>query len=664
MKKLIVCLLAIAVAKASEGQSFSRYIIQFKNKATSPYSLTTPLSYLSQRAIDRRTRYGISIDSTDLPVTPRYLDSIRSAGAVTILNVSRWLNQVSIQTTDAAAIQKINSFTFVQTVAPIAARMGGTSGKKELAIQTAEKPFAATTNFKATADYYNYGLSYSQIHIHNGEFLHNIGLRGQNMIIGMLDAGFQSYTTLKAFDSVNLNGQVLGTYDFVAREPSVVEDNAHGMQCFSVIAGNIPGQFVGTAPKASFYLFRTEDSGSEYPIEEHNWVVGAERVDSAGGDLISSSLGYSNGMSNSVFDHTYAEMNGNTTIAARGADMAARKGILVANSAGNDGGGSFNYISTPADGDSVMAVGAVAKDSSTAGFSSYGPSSDGQVKPDVASVGVATNVQTTSNTIGTSNGTSFSCPNIAGLAACLWQGFQEFNNMKILNALRQAGHKASAPDNRVGYGIPDVKKAVMNLLKEFSIANVTASSCRNTINWTSKDMADMRYEIERKLPGATTFTKIGDQAGKGLVFGTNSYQFSDTLINVQAGTISYRIRQIIDATTATLTADYIDTVNVTLAASCVTTGINPVVTLGEEIVLQPNPAREKFTVKISTTYPVQNLLIRVSNTKGQIVCTERKTKGTGTSSFDFSTYQWASGKYYVSFYNNEKIIATKELIKL
>ncbi|RYZ30918.1 MAG: T9SS type A sorting domain-containing protein [Chitinophagaceae bacterium] len=666
MKKLIVCLLAVAVAKASEGQTFSRYIIQLKNKATSPYSLNSPLSYLSQRAIDRRVRYGIGIDSTDLPVTPRYLDSIQSAGAVTVLNVSRWLNQVSIQTTDAAAIQKINNFTFVQTVAPVAARLGGNSGsgKKEIKAKSPAKASKKANHYRTTADYYNYGQSYNQVHIHNGEFLHNIGLRGQNMIIGMLDAGFRSYTSLRAFDSVNINGQVLGTYDFVAREQSVVEDDAHGMQCFSIIAGNIPGQFVGTAPKASFYLFRSEDSGSEYPIEEHNWVVAAERLDSAGGDLISSSLGYSDGMSNTIFDHAYAEMNGNTTIAARGADMAAKKGILVVNSAGNSGSSPFHFIATPADGDSVMAVGAVTKDSVVAGFSSYGPSSDGQVKPDVASVGANTFLQTTANTIGTSNGTSFSCPNMAGLAACLWQGFREFNNIKILNALRQAGHKASSPDDRVGYGIPDVKKAVMNLVKEFSTASVTASSCRNTINWTSKDMNEMRYEIERKISGATSFTKIGEQQGKGLVFGTNAYQFSDTLINVQAGTISYRIRQVIDATSATLTADYIDTVSITLANSCVTTGINPIAASAEAIILQPNPAREKFTVKITTAYPVQNLVIRIANTKGQILTTERKTKGTGTTSFDFSTYQWASGKYYVSFYNNEKVIGTKELIKL
>jgi hypothetical protein len=669
MKKLIVCLLAVIVAKSSEAQLFSRYIVQFKNKATSPYSLTAPLQYLSQRAIDRRTRYGIAVDSTDLPITPRYLDSVRSAGAVTILNASRWLNQVSIQTTDAAALQAINTLSFVQTVYPIAARTGNgrSSGKQEASSgkhTKKGKPSPSHSN-RATADYFNYGNSYNQVHIHNGEFLHNIGLRGQNIVIGILDAGFRNYTSLRAFDSVNLNGQVLGTYDFVARENSVAEDDSHGMHCFSIIASNIPGQFVGTAPKASFYLFRSEEDGPEYPIEEHNWVCAAERVDSVGGDLISSSLGYSIAMSNPVFNHTYAEMNGNTTIAARGADLGAKKGLLIVNSAGNDGNNAaYRYISSPADGDSVMAVGAVNAAGAVAGFSSYGPASDGQVKPDVASIGVSTVHFTTSNTVGAGNGTSYACPNLAGLTACLWQGFPEFNNMTIITALRMAGNKVSAPDDRVGYGVPNVKLAFMNLLKEFSTATVSSSSCKNTINWTSKDIATMRYEIERRAPGETSFTKIGERQAAGTVFGTQAYRFEDSLINVQAGSISYRIRQVIDTAAASFMADYIDTVTVNLASSCMTTAINPVQSAGEEITLLPNPTREKFTVKITTTYPVQNLIIRVSNTKGQIVSAERRTKGTGTATFDFPSYHLASGKYYVSIYNGEKIIATKELIKL
>jgi hypothetical protein len=663
MKKILVCLLAVVLGKASEGQTLTRYIIRLKDKATSPYSLQTPTQYLSQRAIDRRTRYGIAIDSTDLPITPRYLDSIRSAGSVTIFNSSRWLNQVSIQTTDAAALQKINSFSFVYAVAPIASRIGtGGSGKQEA--KAAQGLSNTTTTNSVTADFFNYGQSYSQVHLHNGEFLHNIGLRGQDMRIGILDAGFRSYKSLKSFDSVNLNGQILDTYDFVKREASVEEDQAHGMQCFSIIAANVPGEFVGTAPKANFYLYRSEDDATEYPIEEHNWVCAAERVDSAGGDLISSSLGYADRMSNSVFDHTYSEMNGNTTIAARGADLAAQKGILVINAAGNDGTGSFHYIVTPADGDSVLAVGAVNTAGDPATFSSYGPSSDNQVKPDVASVGVATVLQTTSNTIGTSNGTSFACPNMAGLATCLWQGFRELNNMKIIQALRQSGHKASAPDDRVGYGIPDVKKAVLLLLKDYSTATISSSSCSNTISWTSKDVGTMKYEIERKAPGETTFTKIGERQGTGTDFTSHSYQFTDNLVNTEAGLITYRVRQFIDVETATLTADYLDTVSVNLVNACKTTGINPVPGSSDEILLLPNPARDQFTLKITTVYPIHHLVINIVNTKGQIIGTAHKSKTTGTATFDFPSYHLASGKYYVTIYNNHQKLATKELLKL
>ncbi len=661
MTKKTLTGLLLLLAAGVNAQSFSRYVIQFRNKAGTPYSFSTPLSYLSQRAIDRRTRYSIAIDSTDLPVTPRYVDSVRLAGTVTVLNASRWLNSVSIQTTDAAALIKIAGFPFVQNVAPIAARTA--SGKNKTVDAGNQRTADATTTEKTAADYFNYGSSYAQVHIHNGEFLHNIGLRGQGMVIGILDAGFYHYTTLKAFDSVNAGGQVLGTYDFVAKDNSVIEDDTHGMECFSIIAANIPGQFVGTAPKASFYLYRSEEAATEYPVEEHNWVCAAERLDSAGGDLISTSLGYST-FDNSTFDHTYADMNGNVTMAARGADLAAKKGILVAVAAGNEGSGPWHYITTPADGDSVMAVGAVTTSAAPAAFSSYGPSSDGQVKPDVASVGVATTLQTPNNTIGNGNGTSFATPNIAGLTTCLWQGFQEFNNMRIIVSLRQAASKASSPDDRVGYGIPDVKKAVLSLLKDFSTASVTASACKNTVSFTSKDIGTMKYEIERKAPGETSFTKIGERQSTGPVFASRSYQFVDSLINVQAGTITYRIREIIDTAATTFSADYMDTVTVSLGASCVTTAINPVLPAGVEVLLLPNPAREKFTLKMTTPYPVPALVIRITDAKGSIVSILRKTKGSGTTAFDVPSYGLARGKYFVSIYNGEKLIVTKELMKL
>jgi serine protease AprX len=416
------------------------------------------------------------------------------------------------------------------------------------------------------------------------------------------------------------------------------------MQCFSVIAANIPSQFVGTAPKANFYLYRTEDVSSEFPIEEHNWVCAAERLDSAGGDVISSSLGYSDDMTDPRFNHTYAEMNGNTTIAARGADLAAKKGVLVVNAAGNQGNAPFRYIATPADADGVLAVGAVNNSGQPAAFSSYGPSADGRVKPDVASVGVATIIQTTGNTIGASNGTSFSCPNMAGLATCLWQGFREFSNLKIIDALRRSGSKASAPDDRVGYGIPDVKKAVLLLLNDFSTASATASPCKNMIAWTSKDLTGMKYEIERMAATAASFS-------------TQNHLFIDNLSATQPGTFTYRIRQVIDtAVFAAVSAGYLDTVVVNQPAVCT---LSP-----ENYLITPNPAQNEIRLHITTPAAVPILTFRITDSKGSIVAVKKESKGPGTAVFDFPVGHLAKGMYYILIYHDENRLAVREFIKL
>ena len=662
MKRFFGCLITVLALSQTSRAQVSRYIVRFKDKASTPYSLNTPSAYLSQRAIDRRKRYSVAIDSTDLPVTPRYIDSVRLAGVVTIFNASKWLNSVSIQTTDAAALTKINSLPFVQSVSGSALRTtNSVAGNDKFEIEREQEPTSQLKENGITSDFYNYGLSIDQVHIHNGEFLHNIGLRGQTMIIGMLDAGFNNYLTVKAFDSVRANAQILGVYDFVAKDSSVNEDHAHGMECFSTIAANIPGQFVGTAPKAGFYLFRTEDASTEYPIEEFNWVCGAERVDSAGGDVISSSLGYT------TFDspltsasHTYADMNGNTTMAAIGADLAAKKGILVVNAAGNDGSDNWHYISTPADGDSVMAVGAVTTTGTVASFSSYGPSSDGQVKPDVASVGAGTIIQFSNNSIGGGNGTSFACPNMAGLTTCLWQGFPEFNNMKIINALRQAGSKASAPDDRVGYGIPDVKKAVMNLVKDFASASISLSNCTATLQWTSKDVSSMKYEIERMLPGQTSFIKIAERNGTGTIFGTRpAYQYQDVLSGVPQGTVTYRIRQVVDTSAAGLTAAYIDTVTVNLQAVCIDANIIDVTVLSNPI------TSNALKLRVTTPSASSNIEIRIFSSNGQLVAITKTSKLAGTAFLnDIPFIKFAKGKYYASVYDGNKLIATKKLIKL
>jgi serine protease AprX len=470
MKKVYLLSFTLAFFSAGASAQFSKYIVRFKDKAGTPFTINDPSRFLSAKAIARRTRQNIAIDETDLPITPRYIDSVRLAGDVIILDTSKWLNQVCIQTTDATALAKINSMPFVINSQPL---------KRPINAQAAvNNKFNEQTNSITTSqavtnilDFYNYGNSYSQIHIHEGEYLHDKGFHGEGMSIAILDAGFYHYLSLPAFDSVRNNNQVMETYDYVNNEVSVDEDHSHGMQCFSIMASNIPGQLVGSSPKANFYLYRTEDAFSESPVEEQYWAAAAERADSIGVDVISTSLGY-NQFDNPVFNHTYADMDGNTTIVARAADFAAKKGMIVVVAAGNDGADTWHFISTPADADSVLAVGAVDAAGIVANFSSYGPSSDGRVKPAVASVGVATAISSIDGHVISGNGTSFATPNMAGLITCLWQAFPDFTNMEIIQAVIKSSSIYNAPNDRLGYGIPNFHKAFDDLNQQEILRNV------------------------------------------------------------------------------------------------------------------------------------------------------------------------------------------------
>ncbi len=660
MKKILAGIL-FTLLFLQDARAQTTYIIRFYNKGTNPFTLSSPSGYLSQRSIERRSKYSIAIDSTDLPVTPRYIDSVVLAGDVNVLNVSKWLNAVTIQTTDDDALAAINAFPFVQSVTGIAARRMPVQPRNKL---EKDSPGAAR-EMDITADHFNYGSSFNQVNLNYGEFLHNIGLRGQNMQITMLDAGFNNYKTVKAFDSVRNNGQILGVFDFMVKDSSVNEDHSHGMQCFSTIAANMPGQFVGTAPKASFYLFRSENASTEFPVEEFNWVCAAERADSVGTDVISSSLGYN------WFDapldgwnHTIEEMDGNTALATIGADLAARKGILVVNSAGNEGNNSWGRILTPADGDSVLAVGAVNAQGWAAGFSSRGPSADGRVKPDVAAQGVNVIVQFPNNTLSTNSGTSFAAPIMAGMATCLWQGFPEFNNIKIIDALKQSGNRFANPNDSTGYGLPDMRKAFMILLKSFVTSTATTSgNCKVTLNWQSKDQAGMRYEIERKNPGQNDYVVVKQINTTAQGFQVRDHQFTDSLVQVQAGMITYRIRQVVDTSSQNFYADYIDTVQVNNTISCIHTAIDPVNPSFTEFILIPNPVKEELRIKFTSNQPIPQLQIRIFNGKGQLMLQRNTTKGSGTVIIPV-TLNLPAGKYYVNLYDGTRFLGSREMIKL
>ena len=517
MIKPILLLLFIGFFQLSSPAQFSKYIVRFKDKAGTPFNINNPSQYLSARSIQRRLKQKIAIDSTDLPITPRYIDSVRLAGNVIILNRSKWLNEVCIQTTDAAALARINSFSFVISSNPVMRLQQG--NREEISTRNKfneEISQTATGNqlTQTTADYYNYGNSYSQIHIHEGEFLHNKGFRGEGMLMAMFDAGYKNYLTVTAFDSIRNNNQVAETYDFVKNEVSVNEDDSHGMFCLSIIAGNWPGQLVGSCPKAKFYLYRTEDVATEYPIEEQNWAAAAERADSIGVDVFTTSLGYTT-FDNPVFDHTYADMNGKITLIARANAIAAKKGIISVVAAGNDGANAWHFIGTPADADSIVTVGAVNASGAVAPFSSYGPASDGRVKPTVASLGWGTAIAGLNSQPTFGNGTSFATPNLAGLITCLWQAFPEFTNMQIIEAVKKSSSIYTTPNDRIGYGIPDFHKAYDDLFQQRILLQV------NTILGTDKWIqaypnpfkGDLKLLIRPKYSGKAYF-KLYDANGK------------------------------------------------------------------------------------------------------------------------------------------------------
>jgi len=433
------------------------------------------------RAAKRRLLQGIAADSLDWPVHQEYLEQVSSLQGVRVRYASRWMNALLLEVQDSAAQSQLTQFPFVMGLEPLGpvttegyaaashneppAALPSTEEPDELRLLREQKLLQMATR--------GYGLSHEPLSTLNGIKLHDLGYRGAGMLIAVLDAGFQSYLINRAFDSLRRSGRILGTWDFVAGEASVSEDDAPGANRLSVMASNLPGIMVGTAPAASYWLFRTEDVATEYPVEEHFWAVGAERADRLGADLISSSLGYTD-FDDPSLDHRYTQLDGNTTMVSRAADMAAKKGMIVTNSAGNSGTDAWKYIGAPADGDSVLAVGAVDVNGSIGAFSSYGPSADGQVKPDVASVGVRAFVITANGMPAQGNGTSYANPNMAGLVACLWQAFPEFGNMEVIDALRRSSSRFNNPDDRVGYGIPNLRKAYEDLLRRRQVRQARA----------------------------------------------------------------------------------------------------------------------------------------------------------------------------------------------
>ena len=459
----------------------NKYWVKLKDKNYNQYSISNPEEFLSKRAIDRRNRHNIAIEENDLPITKVYIDSIEQTGASIILK-SKWFNAVTIETDNNSVLDAIENLSFVDYI-----EYYTKSYNKETDINKA----------KSINDYYDYGDAYTQINIHSGEILHNMGYRGQGMLIAVIDAGFTNVNTLEAFAPLFNEGRIIATRDFVDGDDDVYHANTHGQMVLSTIALSLNNELVGTAPEANFVLLRSEDGASEYKIEEDNWISAAEFADSIGVDVINTSLGY-NIYDDIAQSYTYSDMNGETARISIGADICTSKGIAIVVSAGNEGSSSWHYITAPADARSVLAVGAISSTETIASFSSRGPSSDGRTKPDVVAIGSSATVLSTNGDVTTGYGTSFAAPIIAGLVACLWQVNPEISNTELFDVIKQCSSQYENPDNNYGYGIPNFYKAYTKIKININSDEVYLSSenpFNNEINFVVKSVDEDNIRI-------------------------------------------------------------------------------------------------------------------------------------------------------------------------
>jgi serine protease AprX len=501
MKKIFT--LFLFTVMFSDAFAYSKYWITFTDKTGTPYTTGNPSAFLSARSILRRQNQGIAVTWYDLPVNPSYVSQVLATGAVTLNYRSRWMNAISITTTDAAALLAIQALPFVQTVGAVK-RLARPDNFSEEPNENPQIENLRNGNPNTAA--YNYGASFGQVHQINADCLHNLGFHGEGMVIAVLDDGFDNVNIIPAFDSARLNNQILGTYDFVAGVTDVYAVGGHGTMCLSDMAANLPGQIIGTAPKADYWLLRTEDATTEYIIEEDNWVAGAEYADSVGADIISTSLYYEE-FDDASQNHTYADMDGRTTVCAIAAVFTARVGMLTFACAGNSGTSAWFYIGSPADADSVLAVGAVDASGNLANFSSRGPAADGRIKPDISAQGVNAVVVNSSGTVTTANGTSFATPLSAGGAACLWQSSPTYSAMQIRYSIQMSSSQWLAPDSLKGYGIPDYCSA--NIL----LSNSSAAAENSFSIYPNPNDGEMIFSCSAFSKAAGTI-EIYDATGK------------------------------------------------------------------------------------------------------------------------------------------------------
>lgn len=442
---LLCCGLAEAKKIAFPGGKYYMYRVYLKDKVGGKYSLKSPEKFLSSKALARRSRQHLAVDSTDLPVSSKYVETLR-AGGMDVVGASKWNNTVLVKSGSPAVTAELTRYPFVRSVCKVF--------ESPDSIRP-DRPYGVAKDTTVASKNSVYGQALPQIEQLNGVRLHEAGYRGEGMLIGIIDGGYMNYDKIPSLRGARIKG----TRDFVyPYRDELSQLLSHGTMVLSCMAAVDSFKYVGTAPAAEFLLLRSEYGPVECLMEEDTWAMAAEYADSVGVDVINSSLGYAQ-FDDETTSHKYVELDGHRTLISHTASMLAGKGIVLVCSAGNSGRDAWKKITPPGDACDVLTVGAVNDKGLNTVFSSIGPSQDGRVKPDIMARGGMAQIFNAAGLNGQANGTSFASPIACGMVACLWQALPGKTAKEIIGIVRSSADRYSTPDNIFGYGIPDFWKA-------------------------------------------------------------------------------------------------------------------------------------------------------------------------------------------------------------
>ena len=502
-------LAASSAVNETLAQAQHAFRVILRDKAGSP-GVGQASQFLSPRSLARRAAFGIGVDESDRPVSQAYIDTVLNLTGGVLHLRSKWLNEIVVLTNDSSDMLAISGKPWITATAYIAYYPSGLHSRPAGGKGEPTGPWTSIAKTAGSAAYY--GEAWNQTNLVRGDYLHDLGFKGASKLIAVLDAGFNGVNTHGGFATLISENRLVDTYDFVrATNASVFNHGQHGTQVLSVMAGDTPGTYVGSAPEAQYALYITEDNGSEQATEMDNLVAGAERADSIGADVINVSLGYNSfGLPGTSLN--FSQLDGKTTIAARGANAAARKGILFVTTAGNEGGTAWDRILTPGDADSALVVGSVDVNRQLQGSTGTGPNAAGIVKPDIVALGVNAAVfGSVPGTVVAGTGTSFAAPNIAGFAACLMEARPGSTPAQIINAINRSADLFAMPTPKHGHGVPNFQTAYGAL----SVAGLPAAGGANRFN-VSPNPVDGAASLAWKgaKPGEELTLLLIDAAGR------------------------------------------------------------------------------------------------------------------------------------------------------